>query len=299
MGCTRRTPRRIKTRQDGPREAGIGRPGRKSTPCHGGRESRPGRSIRLASGEGRADARLRFPARASRYGHGARRSGQAKGTSPPRLQGLAPCPRHNHDSQGCRGWLPMGRQCASPLGWDFVWSNWRRRMVRGLDRGARRDRTDGDEEVDQRRRPLPAPYGQFVMSGPSILGDPVVVDPMLMFLRMPDDHNFLYNRRLGPFWRILPKEKINTIISLERLECSPDDKSLLLVGGESASTDILLIRDRRAAKSACWARSLSAALLHGRRNPAACWSRRLVVLEAQLPLTRLTVRSPIRSMRRR
>ncbi|HET7085886.1 MAG TPA: TIR domain-containing protein [Rhizomicrobium sp.] len=41
----------------------------------------------------------------------------------------------------------------------------------------------------------------------------------------------------------LPKASGNTVLSMERLQCSPDGKSLLVIGGESASTDVLLIHD--------------------------------------------------------
>ena len=42
---------------------------------------------------------------------------------------------------------------------------------------------------------------------------------------------------------MLPKASVNTVLGLERLQCSPDGKSLLVMGGESASTDVLLIHD--------------------------------------------------------
>jgi Tol biopolymer transport system component/DNA-binding winged helix-turn-helix (wHTH) protein len=41
----------------------------------------------------------------------------------------------------------------------------------------------------------------------------------------------------------LPKKADNTILAFRRLECSPDGKSLLFIGRESASTDVLRIRD--------------------------------------------------------
>ncbi len=42
---------------------------------------------------------------------------------------------------------------------------------------------------------------------------------------------------------ILPKDRSNTILTMTHLQCSPDGKSLLMIGGESASTDVLRIRD--------------------------------------------------------
>jgi len=41
----------------------------------------------------------------------------------------------------------------------------------------------------------------------------------------------------------LPKELSNTILTMTRLQCSPDGKLLLIMGGESASTSVLRIRD--------------------------------------------------------
>jgi Tol biopolymer transport system component len=41
----------------------------------------------------------------------------------------------------------------------------------------------------------------------------------------------------------LPKASGNTVLGMDRLECSPDGKFLLVMGGESASTDVLLIHD--------------------------------------------------------
>jgi Tol biopolymer transport system component/DNA-binding winged helix-turn-helix (wHTH) protein len=42
---------------------------------------------------------------------------------------------------------------------------------------------------------------------------------------------------------VLPKQSENTILAFRRLQCSPDGKSLLFIGRESASTDVLRIRD--------------------------------------------------------
>ena len=42
---------------------------------------------------------------------------------------------------------------------------------------------------------------------------------------------------------ILPKKSESTILAFRRLQCSPDGKSLLVIGRESASTDVLRIRD--------------------------------------------------------
>lgn len=42
---------------------------------------------------------------------------------------------------------------------------------------------------------------------------------------------------------ILPKNSESTILAFRRLQCSPDGKSLLIIGRESASTDVLRIRD--------------------------------------------------------
>ena len=42
---------------------------------------------------------------------------------------------------------------------------------------------------------------------------------------------------------ILPKKSDNTILAFRHLQCSPDGKSLLFIGRESASTDVLRIRD--------------------------------------------------------
>jgi Tol biopolymer transport system component/DNA-binding winged helix-turn-helix (wHTH) protein len=41
----------------------------------------------------------------------------------------------------------------------------------------------------------------------------------------------------------VPKDPTNTILSMRRVQCSPDGKSLLFLGAESASTDVLRIRD--------------------------------------------------------
>ncbi|HUE62985.1 MAG TPA: TIR domain-containing protein [Rhizomicrobium sp.] len=46
----------------------------------------------------------------------------------------------------------------------------------------------------------------------------------------------------------LPKDPTNTILALEHLQCSPNGKSLLFVGAESASTDELRIRDLASGK---------------------------------------------------
>ena len=48
--------------------------------------------------------------------------------------------------------------------------------------------------------------------------------------------------------RTLPKDPTTTVLGVVRLECSPDGKSLLLIGGESASTDVLRIRDLASGK---------------------------------------------------
>ena len=47
---------------------------------------------------------------------------------------------------------------------------------------------------------------------------------------------------------ILPKDPANTILAFRRLQCSPDGKSLLFIGRESASTDVLRIRDLASGK---------------------------------------------------
>ncbi|MBV9550572.1 MAG: TIR domain-containing protein [Alphaproteobacteria bacterium] len=47
---------------------------------------------------------------------------------------------------------------------------------------------------------------------------------------------------------ILPKEPDNTILDMRLLQCSPDGKSLLFLGWESASTGVLRIRDLRSGK---------------------------------------------------
>lgn len=41
----------------------------------------------------------------------------------------------------------------------------------------------------------------------------------------------------------LPKDPASTVLNLKHLQCSPDGKSLLFLGNESASTDVLRIRD--------------------------------------------------------
>jgi Tol biopolymer transport system component len=46
----------------------------------------------------------------------------------------------------------------------------------------------------------------------------------------------------------LPKDPTNTILALEHLQSSPDGKSLLFIGAESASTDVLRIRDLASGK---------------------------------------------------
>ena len=46
----------------------------------------------------------------------------------------------------------------------------------------------------------------------------------------------------------LPKDPTNTILALEHLLCSPDGKSLLFIGAESASTEVLRIRDLASGK---------------------------------------------------
>jgi Tol biopolymer transport system component/DNA-binding winged helix-turn-helix (wHTH) protein len=46
----------------------------------------------------------------------------------------------------------------------------------------------------------------------------------------------------------LPKDPTNTILLLDHLQCSPDGKSLLFIGGESASTDVVRIRDLASGK---------------------------------------------------
>jgi hypothetical protein len=53
------------------------------------------------------------------------------------------------------------------------------------------------EELDQRGSPLPAPNRQFMRRRAAFLSDPKTVAAMLVFFRMPDDHDFVHDRQQG------------------------------------------------------------------------------------------------------
>jgi hypothetical protein len=51
------------------------------------------------------------------------------------------------------------------------------------------------EELDQRGSPLPAPNRQFMGRRAAFLSDPKAMAAMLVLFRVPDDHDFVHDRR--------------------------------------------------------------------------------------------------------